>query len=725
MAELVEADQGAYAKDLLKKLKKALTSVKNICASGDPGVKESFDEFMIGGYGGSCVEGPMPMDSECTPERFWGEADSWIKTIWNQSSDEEEEAKKTAVRKKSGLDQSPQTETPRASSAKKAGTRTVRAKRPEAAGKGVKGAKGRDGGTAAGPGATAAGPGRKSRLMQENGQPTDFARRGNGMFSGFSALPAGVSREDLPKKPNPHSQPLPPFLKGSAAAGMTVQNEQEVWAGEDDSKEEEGFHPAGIEESDHGEGSNEYSDSDDGEIETRPPLRNRAARGEQHINNRDVCTIARDLGLMFFTVTTEQTVDSLVIGQNWREFRRRALINCIEVIKQVLPDEDCDEYKKMLALIHTVIEAETNAGTRKWRVGVIAAKDLADFQEMMDGHRVNPSEPDGVMTEDRTVWHVEGRPGYELVIRLDQMGQQAGKLLGYFIGADSGMLGIKGGELDKATFLSLQVAKDLAAEGMIEGIEHAQLQFRKATIDFVQGVSVYHVYSAFREGQDRGVEEIMLTQLTMQGCRVRGCQAKDTQFYIADKKDDAITAQREEDARRAPPVAAPLQYSRDGHAGYVMGISPAYFLNPAELVRVFTRCCVFKNLRDDPRFTQIFANAGTGPGFDPTKLQGISCEDEEKAEKELSDAGTLPVYLAAETQSTRGALVAVTILVQDEGAVSEMVRSLLTYSSSGKMLVPVRWLNRIATTNMSRGQGGRALDRGTPLGHQPGQPLRS
>ena len=49
--------------------------------------------------------------------------------------------------------------------------------------------------------------------------------------------------------------------------------------------------------------------------------------------------------------------------------------------------------------------------------------------------------------------------------------------------------------------------------------------------------------------------------------------------------------------------------------------------------------------------------------------------------KELTDMGILPVYLASETKCTRGALVAVTILVHNAEAVQEMVRSVLTYSS--------------------------------------------
>jgi len=117
------------------------------------------------------------------------------------------------------------------------------------------------------------------------------------------------------------------------------------------------------------------------------------------------------------------------------------------------------------------------------------------------------------------------------------------------------------------------------------------------------------------------------------------------------------------------------------HAGFVIGLDPTYYVNPTELVRVFTRCSILKKLREDPRFTQIFANAGSGSEFDLTKLQGIFPVDEEKAEKELIATGTLPVYLAAETQSTRGALVAVTFLLPDAGALSEMVRSLLTFSS--------------------------------------------
>ena len=463
MVERVEADQGAYAKDLLKKLRKAQLSVKNILASGDTGMVESFDAFVIGGQGGSFVDGIDPMGSGCTPERFWGEVDSWIKFVWNGDVEEAADEKRQLA-KNAGLDQSPQTETPQASGAKKADKRTVRARRPEVSAKG----------------GTAAGPGPKSRLMQANGQPTEFARRG--MLNGISALPAGVSRKDLSRK----------LLNN--AAGMTAQDEREMWDGEDDDREEEGLHSVGTEkkmEDSDPEGSSENSDSDEGLIEDRPSLRNRAARGAARGEQRgtNVCTIARNEALMFFTITMEQAVESDVIRQNWREFRRKAPINCIDVIKQVLPDEDSDEHKMMLALIHTVTEAETNAGTRKWRVGVIAAKDLAAFQEKMDAHRLNPLEPDGVETADRTVWHVEGLPGYEMVIRLDQMGQQAGKLLGYFIGADSGMLGIKGGDLDKATFISLQVAKALVAERMIPGIEHAQLQFRKATIDFAQGVS--------------------------------------------------------------------------------------------------------------------------------------------------------------------------------------------------------------------------------------------
>jgi len=550
-------------------------------------------------------------------------------------------------------------------------------------GKGGKGVKGRDGGTAAGPGG-------KNRLTQEDGQPTDFARLGgnNRRFNGYSDLPAGVSRGDLRRKLNP--QPLPSYLIGDAAASMTEQNENEVWDAKEDAKEEEGPHSAGtekVEDSDFeegsDEGSDEDSDSDEGVIELRPSLKpSRGAREEQHRDTRNVCALARDGGLLLYTITMEQTEDSIVIRANWREVRKKAFINCIEVIRKVFPDEDSDEHKKMLALIHTVCEADTSTGTRKWRVGVIAAKDLSEFQMTLDGLRVNLDEPDGVVSKDRTVWHVEGRDGYEVVIRLDQMGQQAGKLLGYFIGVDSTLLGIKGGELEKATFLGLQVARTLAAEGLIEGIEHAQLQFRKASIDFVKGVSVYHVYSAFREGLDRGVEEIMVEQLTLKGCRVRGSTS--TKFYIADKKEEAITAKLEEDARRAPPVVAPLQLCRDGHAGFAIGINPTYYVNPTELVRVFTRCSILKKLREDPRFIQIFANAGSGPEFDLTKLQGIFSVDEERAEKELIAAGTLPVYLAAETQSTRGALVAVTFLLQDAGALSEMVRSLLTFSSLWK-----------------------------------------
>ena len=692
LAERVESEQGEHPKDLAKKLKKTLKSVKRLIAHGDARVKESFDEFMIRGHGGSHVEGINPMGNECTPERFWGEADSWIKTIWklnDRSSDEEEEAKKTAVGEKAGLGQSQQAVTPpQAASAKRAVERTVRANRPEVS---VKGGKGAKGGTAVGPGglATAAwtarpaspapGTGQKTRPTQGDGQPTEpteAARRG--VFNGGSVLPSGVSRKGL-MKPNPRSQQMPDYLKD--AAGMTEQDEQDAWEVEVEEEGDEGSLSDGkaeMQDSDSGKGSSEYSDSDEGEVVTRPSLLNRGGRGEQRGRNMDVSKIARDGGLMFYTITMEQAAESDVIRKNWREFRRKTRLNCIEVIKQVLLDEDSDEYKMMLALIHTVTEVETSAGTRKWRVGVVAAKDLAAFQKTLDGHRLNPSVPDGVMTADRTVWHVEGWPGYEMVIRLDQMGQQAGKLLGYFIGADSGLLGINGGDLDKASFISLQVAKALAAENWIPGIEHAQLQFRKATIDFSKGVSAYLVYSAFRDGSDRGIEEIMLDQLTLQGCRVRG---SNTQFYIADKKEEAITAQRKEDVRRAPPIAAPLQLRREGHAGFVMGINPEFYLKPAELVRAFTRCCILKYLRDDSRFTKIFENAGTGSGFDPNKLQGISCADEAKAEKQLTDMGILPVYLAAETQGTRGALVAVTILVHNEGAVNEMVRSVLTYSS--------------------------------------------
>ena len=583
--------------------------------------------------------------------------------------------------------------TPQAASAKRAVERTVRANRPEVP---VKGGKGAKGGTAVGPGGTlwkggtaarsawfgssAPGTGQKTRPAQGDGQPTestDIARRG--VYNGGSALPSGA-RKGQPMKPNSRSQPTPDYLNNPA--GMTEEDERDVWDGEVEVEGDEGPHSDGkgeMQDSDSGKGSSEYSDSDEGEVVERPSLLNRGGRGEQRGRNLDVSKIAREGGLMFFTITMEKVADSDVIRKNWRELRRKIRLNCIEVIKQVIPDEDSDEYKMMLALIHTVTEAETSAGTRRWRVGVVAAKDLAGFQETLDGHRLNPSEPDGVMTADRTVWHVEGYKGYEMVIRLDQMGQQAGKLLGYFTGADSGLLGINGGDLDKASFISLQVAKALVAAKSIPGIEHAQLQFRKATIDFSKGVSAYLVYSAFRDGPDRGIEEVMLDQLTLQGCRVRG--STDTQFYIADKKEEAITAQRKEDARRAPPIAAPLQLRREGHAGFVLGINPEFYLNPAELVRVFTRCCILKYLRDDSRFTQNFENAGTGPGFDPGKLQGISCEDEAGAEQELTDMGILPVYLASGTQDTRGALVAVTILVHNEGAVKEMVRSVLTYSS--------------------------------------------
>jgi len=121
--ELVEADQGHYGKDLVKKLRKAQKSVKLIL-SADPGMKEEFDAFLIGGLGGCCVEGINPMGSDCSPERFWGEVDSWIKAVWN-GDEEEVVVVKSQLGKKSA-----HAGTPLFSSANKVGPRTAKPPRP-------------------------------------------------------------------------------------------------------------------------------------------------------------------------------------------------------------------------------------------------------------------------------------------------------------------------------------------------------------------------------------------------------------------------------------------------------------------------------------------------------------------------------------------------------------------------------------------------------------------
>jgi len=214
-----------------------------------------------------------------------------------------------------------------------------------------------------------------------------------------------------------------------------------------------------------GTGTNECSDSDEeseddeNQIEDRPPLRpSSGSRAELQSDgmSEDACALARKSGLLFFAITIGQAAESGTISKNWKVVRKKGGINCLDEIKKAFPEEHSIEYKMLVALAHKVYEAETLAGTRKWRVGVIPAKDLQEFQTKLDGLRIQGQ--DGVESKDRTVWHIEGAPGYETVIGLDLMGQQAGKLLGYLVGAD----------------------KTLVDEEKIEGIEHAQLQFRKA-----------------------------------------------------------------------------------------------------------------------------------------------------------------------------------------------------------------------------------------------------